>query len=94
MVVGEVVDGVTRGIYRARDLDGDGVFEKVDVLRTFQSGGEHGVHSLVASPDGEWLYMVMGNYTVDSKLKNTQVPLVWDEDQLFAAQPRWSWACE
>ena len=86
VVVGEVVgEGKwsQRGVYRARDLDGDGSFEKVEVLRNFQSGGEHGVHSLVASPDGEWLYMVLGNYTKDSKLKKTLVPLVWGEDQLL-----------
>lgn len=82
VVVGEAV-GNERGVYRARDMDGDGTFEKVDELRRFQSGGEHGVHSLVSSPDGKWLYMVLGNYTKDSKPENTLVPLVWEEDQLL-----------
>ncbi|MGJ8725436.1 MAG: c-type cytochrome [Roseibacillus sp.] len=86
VVVGEAV-GNERGVYRARDLDDDGKFEKVDVLRKFESGGEHGVHSLVPSPDGEWLYMVLGNYTKDSKPENTLVPLVWDEDQLLPRNP-------
>ena len=86
VVVGEAV-GNERGVYRARDLDGDGTFEKIEELRLFQSGGEHGVHSLVASPDGKWLYMVLGNYTKDSKLKKTLVPLVWDEDQLLPRNP-------
>ena len=82
VLVGEVVEQ-KRGVYRARDLDGDGTFEEIEVLRNFQSGGEHGVHSLVASPDGEWIYMVLGNYTKDSKPEKTLVPLVWDEDQLL-----------
>ena len=58
VVVGEVVEGRTRGIFRVRDLDGDGALEDVQEMRTFQAGGEHGIHSLVPSPDGEWLYAV------------------------------------
>lgn len=87
VVVGEVVEGRTRGIFRVRDLDGDGALEDVQEMRTFQAGGEHGIHSLVPSPDGEWLYVVIGNYTKDSKLDNSLVPLVWDEDQLLPRNP-------
>ena len=86
VVVGETVKQ-KKGIYRARDMDGDGTFEKVDTLKQFKSGGEHGVHSLVASPDGEWLYFVIGNYTKDEGLENTQVPLHWGEDQLLPRNP-------
>ena len=84
--VGEAVK-YQKGVYRASDVDGDGTFEKVETLKLFQSGGEHGIHSIVASPDGEWLYLVIGNYTKDSGLEHSLVPRVWDEDQLLPRNP-------
>lgn len=87
VVVGESVEGGEKGVYRARDLDGNGSFEDIQPIRIFQSGGEHGVHSLVPSPDGEWLYFIAGNYTQEQELDGTQVPKVWDEDQLLPRNP-------
>ena len=87
VVVGETVEGGKKGVYRASDLDGDGEFEKVEVLRLMNAGGEHGLHSLVPSPDGKWLYLVVGNYTKKTDVKLSEVPLVWDEDQLLPRNP-------
>lgn len=86
VVVGESVKQ-EKGVYRASDSNGDGTFDKVETLRLFKSGGEHGIHSIVASPDGEWLYLVIGNYTQDSKLEHSLIPRVWDEDQLLPRNP-------
>lgn len=83
VVVGESVDDGEKGVFRAQDSDGDGQFETVEELRVFETGGEHGIHSLVPSPDGEWLHLIVGNYTKDSKLDQSLVPLVWEEDQLL-----------
>lgn len=71
------------GVYRAQDLDGDGSFEKIDFLHAFSARGEHGIHSLIPSPDGEWLYLVAGNMSQDPKVEKTLVPRVWEEDQLL-----------
>ena len=87
VVVGETVEEGQKGVYRASDVDGDGEFEKVELLQAMNAGGEHGLHSLVPSPDGEWLYLVVGNYTEKADVKLSEVPLVWDEDQLLPRNP-------
>lgn len=87
VVVGESVEKGKKGVFRAQDADGDGKFEVVEELRLFTTGGEHGIHSLVPSPDGKWLHLIVGNYTKDSNLKKSLVPLVWDEDQLLPRNP-------
>ena len=51
----------THGLYRVRDTDGDDRFDEVKLLRELQAGGEHGLHSLVLSPDGKSIYVVVGN---------------------------------
>lgn len=87
VVVGESIDDGKRGVYRAQDKDGDGSFESVEALRHMKTGGEHGIHSLVPSPDGEWIYLISGNYTRHPDLEKSQVPKVWDEDHLLPRNP-------
>jgi hypothetical protein len=43
-----------RGMYRVRDTDGDDRFDQVQLLRRLPGAGEHGVHTMVVSPDGKW----------------------------------------
>lgn len=50
------------GLYRLRDLDGDGRYEQSERLRAFGPGGEHGPHGVAAGPDG-MLYLVQGHAT-------------------------------
>ena len=76
-----------KGLYRAQDKDGNGSFESIEPLKTFKAGGEHGIHSLVSSPDGEWLYLVIGNYTQNTNLERSLVSKHWDEDQLLPRNP-------
>jgi putative heme-binding domain-containing protein len=54
-------------LYRLTDTDGDDQFDKVELLRRWQSSGsdggngEHGAHGIVKGPDGK-LYIVCGNF--------------------------------
>ncbi|MBK1832471.1 c-type cytochrome [Roseibacillus ishigakijimensis] len=75
------------GVYRATDSDGDGSLETVELLKGFQARGEHGVHSLVPSPDGQWLYMVAGNMSQEEGIEKSLVPKVWGEDHLLPRNP-------
>ncbi len=72
----------THGLYRVRDTDGDDRYDEVKLLREIRGGGEHGMHSIVLSPDGKSLYVVCGNSTELTKVDTTRVPLNWGEDNL------------
>lgn len=65
---------------------GDGWGEP-KLLKGIKAGGEHGVHSLVVSPDKEWLYLVTGNYAQLPELSDSFPAEVWQEDQLLAKNP-------
>jgi putative heme-binding domain-containing protein len=73
------------GLCRARDLDGDDVFETVDTLRLFDGSGEHGPHAVVR--DGDALWVLGGNHTALPELDASRVPRVWAEDQLLERAP-------
>ncbi len=79
--------GGKAGVYRVTDGDGDGALEKIEPLKELQGRGEHGPHSLVPSPDGEWIYLVAGNHTEVPAYDRSRVPEVWDEDQLIPSRP-------
>lgn len=79
--------GDKKGVYRARDLDGNGSFEAVEKLRAHNGGGEHSAHSLVPSPDGKWIYFIAGNMTSIPEVDRTWMPRVWAEDQLLPRNP-------
>jgi len=52
------------GLYRLRDPAGDGSFNSIERLRTWQNGaGEHGAHAIVLAPDKRHLFIVAGNAT-------------------------------
>lgn len=73
------------GVYRVmRDGDGWGKPEKFMDLK---GRGEHGPHSLVASPGGEWIYFCAGNHTNVPKFDRSLVPQVWAEDHLLPRRP-------
>jgi putative heme-binding domain-containing protein len=79
--------GGASGVYRVTDADGDGELEKIDLIKPLQGRGEHGPHSLVPSPDGEWVYFVAGNHTNPPEHDRSWVPEVWQEDQLIPSRP-------
>ncbi len=71
------------GLWRLRDEDGDGEFEKEEHLVRFDGGGEHGPHSVILSPDGASLYIACGNHTKPPKLDASRAALAWQEDHLL-----------
>jgi len=73
-----------RGLYRITDSDGDDQYDKKELLRKFDEvGGEHGPHAVVLGPDGESLYIVVGNQTPVTEVDHSRIPPVWGEDLLL-----------
>jgi putative heme-binding domain-containing protein len=75
------------GLYRLRDTDGDDRFDKLELLRPLDIGGEHGGHSIVLSPDGKSLYVTVGNQSTLTPVGSSRVPLLWSEDNLVPRIP-------
>ena len=71
------------GVYRVRDTTGDDRLDTVELLRQVQASGEHGIHSLVPSPDGRSIYVVIGNSSSLTDMASSRVPFNWSEDQLL-----------
>ncbi len=72
-----------RGLYRLRDTNQDDRWDEVKLLRQIQGGGEHGLHSVLLSPDGKSLYVVCGNSTNLTEVSSSRLPLTWSEDNLI-----------
>lgn len=72
------------GIYRLQDTNGDDQFDSITMLREFTgSPGEHGPHSMVVSPDGESIYLVVGNHIDVPEMDHYRIPRVWEDDNLI-----------
>ncbi|MEO0448428.1 MAG: hypothetical protein AAF191_20380, partial [Verrucomicrobiota bacterium] len=72
------------GVFRLLDTDGDDQFDEIVTIKQLDaSGGEHGPHAILKAPDGEHLYVVMGNQTQLPSYTHSRVPEVWGEDQLL-----------
>ncbi len=69
------------GLWRVRDTDGDDVYDKAELLRKSDGGGEHGPHSIALSPDGKSLFFNNGNHTklVDN-FELSRPAKAWQED--------------
>jgi len=75
------------GLYRATDTNGDGELDKVDLLKKFDGGGEHGPHAVRLGPDGK-LYVVAGNFTKVPEGYDPASPAKnWAEDLLLPRNP-------
>jgi putative heme-binding domain-containing protein len=76
------------GLYRVRSTDGGDHFEKPELLKELQAGGEHGAHAILLSPDGKSLYVVCGNQSrLVSPLAASRVPRIWGEDHVLPRLP-------
>ncbi|MDB4537168.1 heme-binding protein, partial [Akkermansiaceae bacterium] len=76
--------GGARGLYRLRDTNKDGQFDEEKFLREFKGSGEHGLHSIIPSPDGKSLHLVFGNHTNEpEKLDASRPAKAWKEDHLL-----------
>lgn len=72
-------------LYRVTDTNGDDQFDKVEVLPSEKSGGEHGNHAVIVSEDGENLYVIGGNHAAlppKESIVRSHVS-TWDEDLLL-----------
>lgn len=63
VVVAEGNNSAKTGLHRLRDTNGDGEFDRGELLIELRGGGEHGPHGLVIGPDGKSLYLMGGNGT-------------------------------
>ncbi len=78
---------IASGIHRVSDSDGDDKLDKAELLREFKGQGDHAVHALVPTPDGQGLYLVCGNAAKSAEFYKTRVPPCWGEDHLLPDMP-------
>ena len=84
---------ITSGLYRITDSDADDMPDKVELLRAFDSSGDHGVHAILPTPDGKSLYLVTGNNAVlkEGPLAGAEasspVAKLWGDDHLLPRMP-------
>ena len=73
-----------RGLFKVSDTNGDDTFDKVDLMRGYtERAGEHGPHYVVPGPDGESIYVIVGNQTPLTEYTKNLVPAVWQENLLL-----------
>ncbi len=79
---------IPSGLYRVTDSDGDDQLDKVEMLREAKAKGDHGVHAILPTPDGQALYLVTGNNTIPPQIADSSpVPQIWGEDHLLPSMP-------
>lgn len=73
------------GVFRLLDTDDDDKFDKVVSIKELDAtGGEHGPHAILPTPDGRSLMVVLGNQTqLPRDYTHSRVPELWGEDQLL-----------
>ncbi len=84
---------VTNGLYRVTDSNSDDMPDKVELLREFDAGSDHGVHAVLKTPDGKGLYLITGNNAVlkEGPVAGTPatspVAKLWGDDHLLPRMP-------
>lgn len=84
---------IPSGLYRITDGDNDDKLEKVELLREFEAGSDHGVHAILKTPDGKGLYLVTGNNAVLKEgtkagaAESSPVAMLWGDDHLLPRMP-------
>ena len=79
---------IPSGFYRLSDSDGDDQLDKVELLRAIESGGDHGVHKVVVTPDQNGFYLITGNNSVKTETPETSpVAPLWGDDHLLPRMP-------
>ena len=87
VAVNDYQNNKNSGVYRVTDSDGDDRLDRVERLRAIMARGDHGVHAILPSPDGESLFLITGNNTDPTPFTSTRVPLNWGEDHLLPRMP-------
>jgi hypothetical protein len=80
-VVGER-DICQPGLYHLSDENRDGQLDTVSLLQKLDGHGEHGPHTVIATPNGDALYVLAGNATALPPLIRSRVPKIWQSDSL------------
>lgn len=79
---------IPSGLYRITDSNNDEMPDKVELLRAIDSGGDHGVHAVLLTPDGKGLYLITGNNAVLTETVPTSpVQKLWGDDHLLPRMP-------
>jgi putative heme-binding domain-containing protein len=84
---------IPSGLYRITDSNQDDMPDKVEMLREFDSGSDHGVHAVLKTPDGKGLYLITGNNAVLKEgplagtLDSSPVAKLWGDDHLLPRMP-------
>lgn len=79
---------IPSGLYRLTDSDGDDNLDKVELLRAMDAKGDHGVHAVLPTPDGEGFYLITGNNArLTEIVDSSPVPQIWGEDHLLPSMP-------
>ncbi len=76
---------VERGVWMVKQ-EGD-TFGKPQLIKPIKAGGEHGIHSIIPSPDGKWIYLVTGNMAEVPEVTDSFPARIWKEDQLLQQNP-------
>ncbi len=78
---------IPSGFYRLSSSNGD-LIDKVELLRAIESGGDHGVHKVVVTPDQNGFYLICGNNAVKTETPATSpVAPLWGDDHLLPRMP-------
>ena len=77
--------GNENGVWMVKET-ADG-WEAPKLVIPVKAGGEHGVHSVVLSPDKQWIYLVTGNFTALPAVTDSFPAKIWNEDQLLPRNP-------
>lgn len=86
VVVNEGRYSKPRGLWRVTSSKNDDVLDKKELLREIEGGGEHGPHAVLPGPDGKSLYVLCGNHTKLTSIRDHIVPKLWGEDYLVPRQ--------
>ncbi|MCB1225436.1 MAG: c-type cytochrome [Verrucomicrobiales bacterium] len=77
-------NGAENGLYRLTDTDGDDQYDRSERLVTMSGGGEHGLHSMTLSPDGQRIWFNGGNHCdLPERLDRSRPAILWSEDHLL-----------
>jgi putative heme-binding domain-containing protein len=84
---------IPSGVYRITDSNSDDMPDKVEMLREFDAGSDHGVHAILKTPDGRGLYLISGNNAVLKEGPKAGTPdsspvaKLWGDDHLLPRMP-------
>ncbi len=84
---------IPSSVYRITDSNNDDMPDKVEMLREFDAGSDHGVHAILKTPDGKGLYLISGNNAVlkdgpkAGTLDSSPVAKLWGDDHLLPRMP-------